>query len=196
MISDESIHVFANRADGFCALVDSALQMSPESFLHEVHRRLPVLYASALALPDVTTFVDDAKDHDESDANDVELDLGNSPRTRPEPELESTSEFMTRMRALTTHLGPRARYREVFAPYSAESETPVTGNLADDILSIARDLRRGLLPWRRGEIDVAAWRWQLHFGTHWGEHATGALRALHALAFDHDLGPPPRREDA
>jgi hypothetical protein len=97
--------------------------------------------------------------------------------------------------ALATKLGRRDYYNEMFAPYDLAEREPVTGSLADDLADIYADLSRGLAAWQVGNTEDAVWEWRFHFQHHWGEHTTGALRALHALgsAFDYaepDLLPP------
>lgn len=72
-------------------------------------------------------------------------------------------------------------YREVFDPYETDAE-PVTGSLADDLMDIYSDVKRGLLMYERGaeedKID-AVWHWKFHFEAHWGFHLVDALRAMH-----------------
>jgi hypothetical protein len=114
----------------------------------------------------------------------------------PDPDRMPSGEWMATWRALGKHLGDRKYYQEMFAPYKLEDKEPVVGDLADDLADIYRDLADGLAKWRRGEREGAAWAWQFQFACHWGEHLTSALRALHALAFDEGLGPPPLRGDA
>jgi hypothetical protein len=70
-------------------------------------------------------------------------------------------------------------YSVVFDPLEL-TDSPVGGSLVDDLQDIFRDLDRGLIVYRNGAEDDArdaAWEWRLHF-SHWGQHATGALRAL------------------
>ena len=43
-----------------------------------------------------------------------------------------------------------------------------------------RDVVGGLRLFREGHRSEAVWAWSFGFQTHWGEHATGAIRALHA----------------
>lgn len=68
-------------------------------------------------------------------------------------------------------------YWEVFDPY--EDAEPVAKALADDVLDIYRDVRRGLWFWEKGEMADAVWEWRFSFESHWGNHAVDALRALH-----------------
>jgi len=90
---------------------------------------------------------------------------------------------MALFRSLGSYLGDWDAYAEVFDPYEMD-DTPVVGSLSDDLADVYRDLRRGLALFdasnRPGKID-AVWDWRFHFHSHWGEHATGALRPLHRL---------------
>lgn len=73
------------------------------------------------------------------------------------------------------------------------TEKPVCGDLVDDLLDIYGDIVPALRAWEAGtnRIDdiVFEWRGTL-FQTHWGVHATQAIRALHFIVFDHGLGEP------
>jgi len=74
-------------------------------------------------------------------------------------------------------------YREIFDPYGETA--PVGGSLMDDLDDIRGDLREGLhhyeLDTSEGTRD-AVFSWRFDFESHWGEHATSALRALYWIA--------------
>ena len=70
-------------------------------------------------------------------------------------------------------------YWEMFDPYDHETNAPVAGSLSDDLLDVYRDLWRGLVAYDAGHVGAAVWEWRFHFDFHWGDHAFGALRALH-----------------
>jgi hypothetical protein len=55
------------------------------------------------------------------------------------------------------------------------------GDLHDDLADVWRDLRRGLDALDDGRPGDAAWEWKFGFDSHWGEHATDALRVLHRV---------------
>lgn len=74
---------------------------------------------------------------------------------------------------------PLDLYGEVFNPLDLPPLTPVVGSIADDIADIYRDVVTGLRAFRAGLKAEAAWHWRFHFQIHWGEHVTGAIRALH-----------------
>jgi len=91
------------------------------------------------------------------------------------PRPGSESAVATRLAAL-----PLQIYWEVFDPILTPCDEPVAGAIADDLGDIYRDVARGLVLFESGRRDEALWEWGFSFQTHWGEHATGALRALHA----------------
>ena len=76
----------------------------------------------------------------------------------------------------------------MFDPLPVPPEEPVVGSLTDDIADIYRDVIPGLREYELGRRAQAVWEWGFGLRHHWGEHATGAIRALHcrlaANAFD------------
>jgi hypothetical protein len=57
--------------------------------------------------------------------------------------------------------------------------------IADDVADVWRDVKRGLLALGEGHRpDDVTWQWRFDFYSHWGRHATEALRALHARLAD------------
>lgn len=76
-------------------------------------------------------------------------------------------------------LGSAGHYRMIYDPQ--HDEEPCVGSLADDLGDIYRDLRRGLDLFDRDAPADAAWEWRFAYETHWGDHATDAVRVLHRL---------------
>jgi hypothetical protein len=74
---------------------------------------------------------------------------------------------------------PLEYYSEVFDPLTIPPQEPVVGSLADDIADIFRDVVSGLRTFQGGHRARAIQHWSLMLSIHWGEHATGAIRALH-----------------
>jgi hypothetical protein len=74
---------------------------------------------------------------------------------------------------------PFQYYQEVFDPFAEPSEAPVAGCIWDDITDIYRDVVTGLREYQAGRRAQAVWEWGFGLQHHWGEHATGAIRALH-----------------
>ena len=70
-------------------------------------------------------------------------------------------------------------YGEVFDSLPVPPEEPVVGSLTDDITDIYRDVITGLREYESGRRAQAVWEWGFGLRHHWGEHATGAIRALH-----------------
>lgn len=70
-------------------------------------------------------------------------------------------------------------YGEVFDPLPVPPEEAITASLADDIADIYGDVATGLLYYRAGKREAAVWKWTFNLQIHWGEHITGAIRALH-----------------
>jgi hypothetical protein len=124
--------------------------------------RLVQLYGAALALP--------------SEWSDG-LDASVAERVADQDTKAVASYFSARL--------PLDNYGEVFDPLGVPVEEPVIGSLVDDCCDIYRDVVTGLRLYTAGRHEEAVWQWAFNFRSHWGEHATGAIRALHAwLAAD------------
>jgi hypothetical protein len=80
---------------------------------------------------------------------------------------------------------PLDMYGEVFDPLPVPAEEPVVGSLVDDLSDIYRDVATGLWLYNGGHREEALWQWAFTFRIHWGEHATGAIRALHCWLVAH-----------
>ncbi|MEO0604158.1 MAG: DUF5063 domain-containing protein, partial [Myxococcota bacterium] len=74
---------------------------------------------------------------------------------------------------------PDLLYWDLFDPCTAEPRTPVANTLADDLSGVWHDVTEGLSMYAAGHRASACFHWRLLHGSHWGEHAVGALRALH-----------------
>lgn len=170
---------FRTAAAAFVQLIDGRAEHLPAALLHTVHSQLPRLYLAGLALPaKPEAAFDDAPAVNPSRVNTTRLEVHQA-RWRP------------LFRELGTQLGTRWNsYQEIFDPYAEPPELSVMGSLADDFSDIYCDLRHGDDHWAAGEFDAAVWEWQLSFESHWGEHVTGALRAIRSLAAHHGLGFP------
>ena len=80
---------------------------------------------------------------------------------------------------------PLQYYSELFDPLPVPAtEEAVIGDLADDIADIFSDVLKGLRYFDEGRMPDAAWEWAFGFQTHWGRHASGAIRTLHAYLAD------------
>jgi hypothetical protein len=178
-MNPDIVKEFAQIVESYCALVDGHVKSNQDEFLRAVHWSLSKLYVGALALPTL-----EPADAEEARQPVTELE------TKETPALTVThDEWAALFASLTTFIGERGWYAEVYEPYASPAkEDLVTTHLADDLTDIYRDLRDGLTEWRRGQLDAAIWNWRLSFTAHWGSHAIDALRALHTLASLYDLG--------
>lgn len=98
-------------------------------------------------------------------------------------DLQNDADILTRSDTSTViayRTLPFDMYSEVFDPMDLGTQEPVIGSLADDVLDIYRDIATGLVAYECGDILNARWEWGFGFAHHWGEHATGAIRALQA----------------
>lgn len=150
---------FAEVAAEFCAWCES----EPKGELEEarrVLRFLSLLYERALDLREL------------EDAADVEVDrVGDS----------AWNAVYTRFGAL-----PFNYYSSIFDPRSVLTgkAEPGTGDLADDLADIYRDLCEGLELVRGNHAAAAEWQWCWSFRNHWGRHAASALHAIHCWCAD------------
>lgn len=53
------------------------------------------------------------------------------------------------------------------------------GSICDDVADIYRDVVSALRADRIGRRLEAVWQWRFNFQAHWGDHAIGAMHALH-----------------
>ncbi len=81
---------------------------------------------------------------------------------------------------------PLTNYSEIFDPIPIPAEEPVVGNLADDLSSVFRHVAEGLRLFDSGRKLEAVWEWGFSLQSHWGEHATSAIRAMHCYLAQND----------
>ena len=113
---------------------------------------------------------------------------------QPEVEWLDEADYRAAVSSLTGRL-PGSPYGMVFAPWEAPPGEAMHGLLIDDIGDIYRDVVRGLRAYQSGRRAAAVWEWGFHFRHHWGDHATNAIRALHAWLTENALellSPPVR----
>jgi hypothetical protein len=79
---------------------------------------------------------------------------------------------------------PFQYYSSYFDPSQVPPEDHEIGDLADDVADIYRDLCAGLALVDAGHLAEAQWQLRFSFLTHWGRHASGAIRALHCWYVD------------
>jgi uncharacterized protein DUF5063 len=155
-VTTSPAEAFAALAEQFIKLLDDRERLTRAELLTRVHRLLPTLYAAGIALPEV---------HPDADVAERRI----------------AGEVVQALRhSLGTKIGDGDLYAEIFDPRDLEAG-PVNALLSDDLADIYGDLAKGLGHWKAGERDEAVWSWRFGLRIHWGEHATGAMRALYAL---------------
>jgi hypothetical protein len=152
----DSVARFAEEALQFCAWAQCEQANSVEAVTIALVR-ISSLYREALMLPRISE-IDD--------------------RLQTSLVEESSSSEACKFLALTAI--PFDLYSEVFDPLELPGGESGVGSLYDDVADIYRDVSTGLVAWRDNDSDRASWEWRFSFYAHWGKHATGAMRALHA----------------
>jgi hypothetical protein len=160
-MSSPQLDAFAEQARRFCrwATGEDGAAISAASAL----RRVSSLYSAALKLPLPFT-------------RDMPAELA-----EVDPRPEAVEQVASRIASLK----PLVHW-EIFDPLHDPPEEPVAGSIADDIGDIYLDVARGLVLFDAGERAEALWEWGFNFRIHWGAHATGAMRALHAYLAQED----------
>lgn len=151
---------FGVAARKFCAWAE-AKPSSPKRELRTARQLLSEVYAAAIRLPDAKPATGD----------------------------EKSSLRVAAWKKVYRRFGrlPINKYSDLFDPTKIPAETPVTGDLADDLADIYRDLVEGVRLDSAGRHNEALWQWQMNFRFHWGRHAVSALRVLHCVAeVDHE----------
>jgi hypothetical protein len=161
---------FPREAARYCSLIESADSFKREAFAAELAKALARLLSAASGLAAVAP-------------------TDSQPAVRL-PQEEWTGRFA----AIQRTLGEWDAYWTTLAPYGADAQDAVMLPLADDLADIWRDLKPGLLALERGAApNSVTWEWRFDFYSHWGRHATEALRAIHARLAD--SGGPLRGSD-
>jgi hypothetical protein len=154
-----------DEAERYCSLIERAETFEREAFAAALAESLAGLLSAASQLPAVSP---------------TEVDL---------PEGPPEEEWSERFAAVQRVLGEWEGYWTTTATDGDGADEAVMLPLGDDLADIWRALKRGLLALADGAPpDDVAWEWRFGFYTHWGRHATEALRALHARLAD-DGGP-------
>jgi hypothetical protein len=160
----DPVTAFVETAREFCRLIEEHRKESRKSFLRRISATLARLYAGAVHLPRT------------------------SPSGRVKARRLSKREWQTLFMSLGRKLGSECCYWECFNPYVREEL--MAGSLADDFADIYRDIKPGLVSYDAGSPssqEAAVTEWRLGMLSHWGHHATGALRVLHQLQSERRL---------
>lgn len=143
----------------YCQVIEVAESVTADELLAQLHHLLPALIATVQELPETEPATDE-----------------------PGPDI-SHEDWSSRFAALNKTLGERGHYWTTSEMLGRDEPAPVLLPLADDLADIWRDLKSTLtLLAAGGSPDDAVWQWRFDFSTHWGAHASEALRAIHALA--------------
>lgn len=149
--SDESVVAdFVERARIYCNLIESAWPYDLMERCRRLAQALAAVYLAGFFLPDV------------------------------EPSRERAESLRVQVPGQWPGMGRFEHYWLIYNPY--ERNDVVGNSLSDDLLDIYKDLRRGMMIYDRGTEDSvidAIWTWRFDFLTHWGMHATNALKVLH-----------------
>ena len=147
---------FAQVAREFISLMGQVERLTIEQLVHESTSLLPQIYRLALLLP----------------RGDVQTE-GISKTSRSHEEWKSLYD------SIACVMGKWDFYSLVFNNYE---DTEVVGStISDDLTSICQGLEDPLKRYESGEICDAVWEWRENFLMHWGEHTTGAMRAMYWL---------------
>jgi hypothetical protein len=154
-MSDDSVERFAEEARLFERWLLDGSEHDADA-AREALRRLLKLYSCALDLPEPWS--------DELEAA---------------PEVSRLDEGEFRRAYDASKRLPLDLYSEVFDPTIVPADEAVVASLADDLGDIYRDVGTGLRAYESGNRAGAVWEWSFNLRSHWGAHATGAIRALH-----------------
>lgn len=116
------------------------------------------------------------------------LEMPTRQPTTDEPDLEHLNVSDDEWKAVLAHAARLGFdfYGSIFDPIPVPPQEPCVGSLADDIADIYRDVVTGLRMHRAGHSQEALHHWGFLFLHHWGNHATGAIRAMHCWLEQND----------
>ncbi len=163
---------FVKVAQAYCSHLENPTS-EKETWIKNILVSLSQLYAAGHTLPEVDVSVVDYG------GEDFEI---------------SAQEWQSIYQSAADILGEARWYWHHYDPSEAPSdnESPVTGDLADDLADIYGDMKPGLRAWGRNVDEYLPefiWtRRETLFSSHWGIHAVNALRVLHPLVFLRGLG--------
>ena len=167
MANRDDVADFREQAERYCALVEGARAYRRKEFAALLVESLAGVVSAAARLPDPDVTGEDLPD-------------------RPTHE-----EWVEQANALARALGTWNQYWTTTEVLGDGEPEVTTLPLWDDLADVWRDLKAGLLALDDGApVDDVVWEWRWGFYMHWGEHATEALRALHAHLAEE--GGPPR----
>ena len=110
-------------------------------------------------------------------------------------DIERVDEAERREVLIASRRLPVDLYNDVYNPVATPHEDAITGSVSDDLADIYRDVVSGLRAYRGGDQAGAVWEWSLGLYSHWGAHATSAIRVLHWWLSDAASSPLPQSDD-
>lgn len=153
--TDITVQHFVIAARRFCEWVEMPLK--PGTGLDPYHtlQLLSLLYARALALPEVDA-----------------VQLHDFDRI---PSLDAMALAPAREHLSTL---PFQYYWEIPHALPLDGEEPFFGEIADDLGDVYQDVKEGLMTYQAGLEPLAVWHWRQTWRLHWGKHAVSAIKVL------------------
>jgi hypothetical protein len=156
---NDQVAEFVAEARRYCALIENEEGGGPSAFEKECLSVLLRLYQQVLLLPSA-----DSPEHGLPD--------------------RILHDDWQAVRQRTAQRTEHDLYWEVFEPFAENKPDPIHGSISDDLADIWEDVKMGLLTFDSGQpncINDAVWHWRFSFGSHWGYHVAGVIRAITAL---------------
>lgn len=163
MNCSEAVTEFYEVSKRFCEQIDK-VRTYDEKNIGNLLKVLSELYLKALYLPDYNTIEPMERAEMRKLLDDAEREENAEGGHKHNQGLE---------------FGKFKYYSECFNPY--EDTEAVTACLVDDLADIHTEIEIGLILYERGYEEGAVWEWGFSFACHWGEHITGAIRALDSI---------------
>ena len=153
---------FVTVAAQFCNFLENAQDMEREEFVDTALKMLPLLYVTALLLPEM-----ELMDEDDELENYV------------------TEESYSLMNAqLADIMGDRDDYLDVFVEDMKYSDQPVTRYISEGLADIYQDIKDFIFVFKQGvnrNMHNALAKCQENFRLYWGQKLVNTLRALHEV---------------
>jgi len=158
----------ADLVRGYCRLIEGIGSERDPGWLREVFRLLPQLHIAVVSL------------HENGDARSAEEAPVPWDAAAQGDDLDARFELYSRVRH---ELGDHDSYWLEFDPVG-DGHANMSGSLADDLVDIYHDIRRGLEMLEEAEATgraAAIRHWKRTYRLHWGQHLVDAERHLFAL---------------
>lgn len=166
VVFDKNTVEFVTVAAEFCAFLERAGSIDRSVFVDTSLKILPLLYLKALMLPPVEQLSEEA------------------------PEQYVTEEIYEALRInLSSVLGEKDDYLEVFLPEMAYSDTPIKKNISEDLADIYQDIKDFIFVFQLGlneTMNDALYICKDNFRLLWGQKLVNTLRAIHDVKYNPD----------